>query len=91
MPEFAPLLGTRPNGVKSATPADVGTGSRTGVAQRAVGVILVVALILWGQIDLAMCWPAGGSPVQLFVLVLLPIGALRWGILLRALAFHALR
>ncbi len=66
------------------------TGLWTGVAKMALGVALLAALVYWGQIDFrSLARLAGDLPVLAgclaILLLTLPVAALRWSILLRAL------
>jgi uncharacterized protein (TIRG00374 family) len=63
--------------------------TRTVLIKLAIGLGLLAALFYWGQIDLSTLANLAGAPLSIlisFILVFLtlPIGALRWGILLRA-------
>src|SRR5262245_21994310 len=62
-----------------------------GSLKVAVGLGLLGALFLWGRIDLRALSGIAGSPwtlaaCTLLIFLLLPLGALRWGLLLGALA-----
>src|SRR5919204_4136998 len=64
------------------------TGRRwlTGLARTALGVALLAALVVWGQIDLRALLELTPSAVVIclaLLLVSLPIAALRWAVLLR--------
>src|SRR2546423_11852550 len=64
------------------------TGRRrlTGLARTALGVALLAALVVWGQIDLRALLELTPSAVVTclaLLLVSLPIAAVRWAVLLR--------
>ena len=79
-----------------AQPGARPTGARiswTDVAKAAAGVVLVVALIQWGHIDFGALGNLLGSPAALLacgvlVVTMIPLGALRWAVLLRAFELH---
>jgi uncharacterized protein (TIRG00374 family) len=68
------------------------TGARltwTGIAKAAAGIVLVVALIQWGHIDFGAVARLVGSPAAVLacaalVFAMIPLGALRWAVILRA-------
>lgn len=61
-----------------------------GLLKAAAGLALLAALYFWGRIDLAALASLGSAPwtvalCALVLFLLLPLSALRWGLLLRAL------
>jgi uncharacterized protein (TIRG00374 family) len=79
-----------------AAPRDPSNGRRgwnrvwLGSIKAAIGLGLLGALFLWGRIDLRALSGLADAPgtiaaCTLLIFVLLPLGALRWGLLLRAL------
>lgn len=61
-----------------------------GLIKAAVGLGLLAVLFIWGRIDLAALSGLGDAPwtvalCALLLFLMLPLGALRWGLLLRAL------
>jgi hypothetical protein len=62
----------------------------SGIAKTALGLAVLAALLLWGQIDLKALSQLVGNPTAVvgclaLLLAALPLAALRWSILLRAL------
>jgi glycosyltransferase 2 family protein len=62
----------------------------TSLARTALGLVLLAALIFWGQIDLRALLELSATPLAVvacvaLLLLTLPVAAIRWGILLRAL------
>jgi uncharacterized membrane protein YbhN (UPF0104 family) len=72
---------------RAATPA--ADRSRVALIKAAIGFVILGALLYWGQIDLKALAALADAPATvllciLLVYVMLPIAALRWGILLRS-------
>jgi glycosyltransferase 2 family protein len=62
----------------------------TNLARTALGLVLLAALVFWGQIDLKALLELSATPLAVMAcvalsLLTLPVAAIRWGILLRAL------
>jgi glycosyltransferase 2 family protein len=62
----------------------------TGIARTALGFAVLGALVFWGQIDLRALLTLSAAPWAIvaciaLLLLTLPVAAIRWGILLRAL------
>src|SRR5215472_7174800 len=62
----------------------------TGIARTALGLAVLGALVFWGQIDLRALLALSAAPWAIvaciaLLLLTLPVAAIRWGILLRAL------
>jgi uncharacterized protein (TIRG00374 family) len=63
---------------------------RTGLTKMALGLALLAALVFWGQIDLKVllqliAMPSAVATCLALLFLTLPVAALRWSILLRAL------